>query len=452
MGQKRQTLREIARNQDVALAALRAIVDRGGPSVPVRSLPRPPVMDAPGDWDLLNERELPVSDTEPLAQMGVLNAILGHGSPKRKGFNPDDIMGMAGPIAAVPRTLKAIGTRGPIKAYHGSPHDFDQFKLEKIGTGEGAQAYGHGLYFAESPDVAKAYKQNLANGTYLAKDGMKDYGSLHGEMAAAAKAAARLHPDQARQIANYVLDGIDVYGSPEKYLAEFEFPTGSMGDAYKAALDAATGIKPNPGRMYEVNIHADPNDFLDWDAPLSQQSEVVKRIRPLGEKFKDVGEQLQPFEMNSSSGRSVYASIDRMIANDKALYEAHKVASRGGRGSDAAASEVLKQSGIPGIKYYDGGSRSPNVVDDRLHKLVQQHGGNVDAAVEEMGRGVYLPPKEKANWLAKMKASYAPRTRNYVVFDEKLIEIVKKYGIAGAVSAGLINQMQAQQLQEQGYQ
>ncbi|CAB4145377.1 hypothetical protein UFOVP473_1, partial [uncultured Caudovirales phage] len=42
-----------------------------------------------------------------------------------------------------------------ITAYHGSPHSFDRFSLDKIGTGEGAQAYGHGLYFAQSEDVAK---------------------------------------------------------------------------------------------------------------------------------------------------------------------------------------------------------------------------------------------------------------------------------------------------------
>ena len=42
-----------------------------------------------------------------------------------------------------------------IKAYHGSPHDFDEFSTDAIGTGEGAQAYGRGLYFAESEDVAR---------------------------------------------------------------------------------------------------------------------------------------------------------------------------------------------------------------------------------------------------------------------------------------------------------
>ena len=47
-------------------------------------------------------------------------------------------------------------------AYHGSPHLFDAFDLSKIGTGEGAQAYGHGIYLAESPGVAKNYQIALS--------------------------------------------------------------------------------------------------------------------------------------------------------------------------------------------------------------------------------------------------------------------------------------------------
>ena len=31
--------------------------------------------------------------------------------------------------------------------------------MDQIGTGEGAQAYGHGLYFADSEDVARTYKE-----------------------------------------------------------------------------------------------------------------------------------------------------------------------------------------------------------------------------------------------------------------------------------------------------
>ena len=48
--------------------------------------------------------------------------------------------------------LKAI--KQGIKAYHSSPHDFEKFDASKIGTGEGAQVYGHGLYFAENPTVS----------------------------------------------------------------------------------------------------------------------------------------------------------------------------------------------------------------------------------------------------------------------------------------------------------
>ncbi len=53
---------------------------------------------------------------------------------------------------------------GPLMTvYHGSPHAFDRFDSSKIGTGEGAQAYGHGLYFAENPDVGKKYATRTGN-------------------------------------------------------------------------------------------------------------------------------------------------------------------------------------------------------------------------------------------------------------------------------------------------
>ena len=60
--------------------------------------------------------------------------------------------------AMAPRTLNP--QTGAI-VWHGSPHKFDKFDSSKIGTGEGAQAYGHGLYFAESPEVAGQYAANV---------------------------------------------------------------------------------------------------------------------------------------------------------------------------------------------------------------------------------------------------------------------------------------------------
>jgi len=74
---------------------------------------------------------------------GRVLAALGHGALAAFGAVPD-----AGPAA------KAI--IAPL--WHGSPHTFERFALEKIGTGEGSQAYGHGLYFSEEPEVAKFYR------------------------------------------------------------------------------------------------------------------------------------------------------------------------------------------------------------------------------------------------------------------------------------------------------
>ena len=54
-------------------------------------------------------------------------------------------------------------------AYHGTPHRFDEFSLDNIGTGEGAQAHGWGLYFAEDREVSEKYKSNLEAVTYKYK-------------------------------------------------------------------------------------------------------------------------------------------------------------------------------------------------------------------------------------------------------------------------------------------
>jgi len=73
-------------------------------------------------------------------------------------FGPEVAQMMVGTgTFAGPKSM--LGTGGsnivqPIRAYHSSPHDFEKFDASKIGTGEGAQVYGHGIYFAENPKVS----------------------------------------------------------------------------------------------------------------------------------------------------------------------------------------------------------------------------------------------------------------------------------------------------------
>src|SRR4029453_2036207 len=84
----------------------------------------------------------------------LLGGVIGAGDPASQ------VLALATPTE-VPGGRKLSDLAKGIKAYHGSPHDFEQFSLAKIGTGEGAQAYGHGLYFAEKPEVAKQYRDAL---------------------------------------------------------------------------------------------------------------------------------------------------------------------------------------------------------------------------------------------------------------------------------------------------
>lgn len=49
-------------------------------------------------------------------------------------------------------------------AYHGTPYKFSKFTLDHIGEGEGAQAHGWGLYFAEDKKVSEDYRKRLRKG------------------------------------------------------------------------------------------------------------------------------------------------------------------------------------------------------------------------------------------------------------------------------------------------
>src|SRR5574343_527293 len=85
------------------------------------------------------------------------NALLGAQYLTGEKTMDEGLSGLAMMTGLLQGTKVAPIIRNAIKVYHGSPHKFDKADSSKIGTGEGAQAYGHGLYWAESPVVANAY-------------------------------------------------------------------------------------------------------------------------------------------------------------------------------------------------------------------------------------------------------------------------------------------------------
>lgn len=292
-----------------------------------------------------------------------------------------------GPRAGAVAKLLAAKPRvaNPIKGYHGSPHDFGRvggqgaadggFDMSKIGTGEGAQAYGHGLYFAEAEPTARAYRDALAPP----------------EVRVGGKAHPPLNTESPVDMAIADLAN----GKPMSAAVVDRGFAPRFAQEYKQAVEKYRGQveRVTPGRMYEVNIHADPQSFLDWDAPLSQQqagaaASSLGDVRPvrLSNGYYGVtrvgpdgsGNVIQG--INESSADGALAAWQRTFQGVKGQ-DAITMLS-GITGDKSAAAAGLKSRGIPGIKYLDQGSRAA-------------------------GEG----------------------SRNYVVFDDSLVEILRKYGL-----------------------
>ena len=299
-----------------------------------------------------------------------------------------------------------------IRAFHGSPHDFDRFSMDRIGTGEGAQAYGHGLYFAENEGVARNYRNRLSppsnptiNGSPITKQLLRDVALDIGiEFPGKSVGVLESRLKSSDDAVNYIekLKSIDMEGLRKTFpdvAKDVETEMAIFSELERRGLKID---RPDKGRMYEVNINADPNDFLDWDKPLSEQPESVRRLAgwtPEAEaQYRaaigtDTDNLLAALEGN---GNYTEAKLPRpqgalpMDSTGGQIYESSKLVPGDFR-DKVAASRALKEAGIPGIKYLDAGSRAK-------------------------GDG----------------------SRNYVVFDDKLITILRKYGLAGLVPAGLL--------------
>ena len=89
---------------------------------------------------------------------GARSLFFGEQDPRNKSVMDPQFI----PMQGAPSKYEGVGmdlAMPLMTLYHGSPHMFDKFDMSKIGTGEGNQAYGYGLYMAENPGVARGYKQ-----------------------------------------------------------------------------------------------------------------------------------------------------------------------------------------------------------------------------------------------------------------------------------------------------
>jgi len=281
---------------------------------------------------------------------------------------PNYILSAAGVVPFVPA---ASQVRKGIKAYHGSPQSFDRFSTEYIDTGEGAQQYGRGLYFAENEKVAKEYRDQLTPrdldyedwlmGKYKDAESNQDYARM--EMYE--RAMLNETPQDFKDLAADVDYDEDYRGLAAEVGEEIE------------------EYGPDLGSMYEVNIDVEPDELLDWYQPISQQS---KKVRD-----------------------AVYANrdaVDQKIVDD----------------------------------YFDGDRN--NIVNDEMtgmrymSNMDQINAGTIDGTEYELAeKGV--KGIRYADAFTRHK-SPDKQSMNYVIFDDRLISIAKKYGVAIPVAAAML--------------
>ena len=307
-----------------------------------------------------------------------------------------------------------------ITAYHGSPHDFERFDMSKIGTGEGAQAYGHGLYFAEHEPIAQSYRDALTKGAQnMTIDGGKFhefYNSTDPEKALKAKVALNmLHGRDLHDAIDWQFQQTTGKLSSKRLLPEDEPILLEDLMRLQAFKKKPPLIEKNPGHMYEVHINAHPDHFLDWDKPLWQQPTSVRRIAGWSPEhdrqyfdwlkndtdglaaelegtgtYKPVREPVRPRGSlpRSMRGSEIHEHFkDKFGATDWPVgSDAPARTVYGNRAAQRVSDHFLK-NGIKGIKYLDASSR-----------------GNTDKP-----------------------------TSNYVVFDDKLVNVKRKYEKGGIV-------------------
>lgn len=279
-------------------------------------------------------------------------------------FNPDTL--------TIEEMLKGVvGADGKTyfqSAYHGTPHKFDDFSLENIGTGEGAQAHGWGLYFSKNKEIAEGYRNNLSSPSYfynnkklksdsvefVALDSIYRIKAFEGTtLEDATKRALAYHIDEQKKENKLASLSNKIFRSNViKFIKKIDISKAEM----------------KYGQLFEVDIPE--NDILlDEDKTFNEQSkniqETLKAIL-LDNKFSEYWDDFDSAEEFAESeitdwqqgftGGNIYDRLARLL------------------GSDKDASLLLNKYGIKGITYegYEDG-RCYVIFDDKAIDVIKTY-------------------------------------------------------------------------------
>jgi hypothetical protein len=277
--------------------------------------------------------------------------------------------------------LHALSGQSPpskyIRAYHGSPvpEHFDRFDASMIGTGQGAQTYGHGHYSAQEKAVGDEYRRSLSY-----KKLRDDFLLNLAEDADPAEVMEQLAKFDARQQRFLQeLDSSDWLGFDYPSQAISQAAGRRAGFAGYDVPESAHRAREQLGTGYELEIAYPETALLDYDDPFST---------PAGIKGAAVLRQENPAAVSEPMLRALQDGSWRFESYAGWQNAADELARLP---KTPAGAQALLDAGIPGLRYLDGNSRS-------------------------VGQG----------------------TRNFVMFPgtEDKIRILRKFGLMAPIAAG----------------
>jgi hypothetical protein len=291
------------------------------------------------------------------------------------------------------------------KAYHGSPYTFDHFDLGAIGTGEGAQGHGWGLYFAQDKQIAKTYKDTLSHHMYGDNDLQFNEEALN-------KLYSTLS-DKAHTEADYdklsVIENILITHTEDDVLNNSDemFDTEAI-KWWKTQRERYLNKEYKESTLFEVDIPED-DVLLDEkrninEQPKKVQQAVRKMYRSLGYKTS---------ALKYVTGKEFYDTV---------------AAEKGGQ---KEASEFINEHGIKGITY-DGGNDGKCFVvfDDKAIQIInrynQEHKGAYAGAYDADQNILHIFEAANQSTVIHESAHWWLSMLNNIAADPELKELAKE--------------------------
>ena len=303
-------------------------------------------------------------------------------------------------------------------AWHGSPHDFDEFDLGAIGTGEGNQAHGWGLYFAKDKKVSKQYKDVLSklqgsnksslfkveipNETELLPEQYPISGYSRYVRDSLKNGLHKMSEEQLERFTSLLIKYHkgSIIGDEriDKYIQfmDIGYIISELHNKNKTINDISKIKKRNIDRFLK-SVGIDENiDTIASNEDLLEN--VYKKFRydlyPQYEKEKQLEREREEkaisnvktdvygaLEKTNIDGKQLYSFLSHALGDDE-RFNLHNVKNA------KKASEFLNSIGIKGI-YYDGeqDGRCYVVFDDKAIKVIEKYNQSVNGMTEIMSDG-----------------------------------------------------------------